>query len=78
MNLDDLKKQYNDLLIRNRKAESFFKTKSVRECIKYLDLFNEVTTKLSILRNELETLLKREMTKEEILEGFKEVSEFWN
>lgn len=78
MNLDNLKNQYNDLIVRNKKAEIFFKTKSAEECIKYLGLFNEVTIKLSTLRNDIEALLKREMTKEERLEGFKEVGDFCN
>lgn len=74
--LGELKKQYNQTLKRNKNAEEFFTTKPVEECMKYLDLFNQVTIKLSTLRDEIERLLQRKMTKEEILEGFKEVNDF--
>ena len=70
MNLDELKKEYNYWLIRNRNAEIFFATKEVDECIKHINLFNKITIKLSILRNDIEKSLKRKMTKKEILNGF--------
>lgn len=76
LELDALKEQYNKTIDRNKNAEKFFTTKPVEECMKYLNLFNQVTVKLSTLRNEIEPLLKRKMTKEEILEGFKEVNDF--
>lgn len=70
MNLEDLKKEYNYWLDRNRNAEIYFNTKSVNECIKNINLFNHITIKLSTLRDKLEELLKRKMTKQEILNGF--------
>lgn len=70
MNLDDLKKEYNYWLSRNKNAETFFSTKEVNECLKHINLFNQITIKLSELRNDLEKILNRKMTKEEVLNGF--------
>ncbi|WP_294365183.1 hypothetical protein [uncultured Clostridium sp.] len=70
MNLEDLKKEYNYWLGRNNNAEIYFNTKSVNECMKNINLFNQITIKLSTLRDKLEELLKRKMTKQEILNGF--------
>lgn len=70
MNLEDLKKEYNYWVSRNNNAEIFFNTKSVNECLRHISLFNEITIKLSTLRNKLEDELKRKMTKNEILKGF--------
>jgi len=66
-----LKNSYNDLLKRNEKAEDFFEKNTIDECIKYLDLFNEVTVKLSKIIIEIEKITNKCMTKEEILNGFK-------
>ena len=70
MNLEDLKKEYNYWLGRNKNAEIYFNTKSVNECMKNINLFNQITIKLSTLIDKLEELLKRKMTKQEILNGF--------
>lgn len=70
MNLEDLKDKYNHLIERNKNAEKFFEENSIKECMKYINLFNQITIKLSHLRNDLEKSLNRKMTKEEILNGF--------
>lgn len=70
MNLTDLKKKYNYWIRRNKNAEHFFSTKPIEECIKHLNLFNQITIELSDLRNELEKELNRKMTRQEILNGF--------
>lgn len=70
MSLPDLKKEYNYWIGRNKNAEIYFDTKPVNECIKNINLFNQITIKLSTLRDKLEELLKRKMTKQEILNGF--------
>lgn len=71
MNLEELKDKYNYLIERNKKAEKFFEENSVEECMKYLNLFNQITIDLSNLRNDLEKMLNRKMTKHEILNGFR-------
>ena len=70
MNLTDLKKKYNYWIRRNKNAEHFFLTKSIEECIKYLNLFNQIVIELSNQRNVLEKELNRKMTRQEILNGF--------
>ena len=71
MNLEDLKDRYNYLIERNKNAEKFFEENSVEECMKYLNLFNQITIDLSNTRNSLEKILNRKMTKNEILNGFR-------
>lgn len=65
-----LKEKYNHFLERNRKAEEYFKDHTVEECLRYLKLFNEVTQQLSKLMIEIKAVLGREMTQDEILNGF--------
>ncbi|KIL06929.1 hypothetical protein SR42_15305 [Clostridium botulinum] len=65
-----LKKKYNEKLERNKNAEEYFKTHTVKECIKYLSLFNTVTRELSNLIVEIESLTGRKMTGHEKLNGF--------
>jgi len=69
--LNELKEKYNKALKRNKNAEEYFKTHTVEECLKYINLFNEVTKELSNLKIKIENLIYRDMTKEEILNGFK-------
>ena len=80
-NIIELKKKYNAALARNKKAELYMQSKSVEECLKPLkvvkgkdfttvDLFNEVASELSRLRKEIEQLIYRNMTTDEILNGF--------
>lgn len=71
MNLEELKDKYNYLIERNKKAEKFFEENSIEECTKYINLFNQITIDLSNMRNDLETILNRKMTKHEILNGFR-------
>lgn len=71
--LEKLKKEYNKKLERNKKAEEYFKTHTVEQCIKYLDLFNTVTSELGELIKEYKQLTGKSMSKEQILNGFREV-----
>lgn len=71
--LEKLKKEYNKKLERNKKAEEYFKTHTVDQCIKYLDLFNAVTSELGELIKEYKQLTGKSMSKEKILNGFREV-----
>lgn len=68
MSLDDLKKEYNALLNRNNKAEEFFLKGEVKK--KHILELYKITIGLSELRTNIENLLGREMTKEDILKGF--------
>lgn len=68
-----LKKEYNRMLKRNKNAEEFFKTKSVTECLKYLNLFNEVTQELGRLIFIIEYITGEELDYEVKINGFKEV-----
>ena len=71
--LEKLKKEYNKKLERNKKAEEYFKTHTVDQCIKYLDLFNTVTSELGEVIKEYKQLTGKSMSKEQILNGFREV-----
>lgn len=71
MRKNELMEKYNKLIIRNKNAEEYFKNRTVEECLQALELFNDITVQLSRLRKEIEPLLNREMTEEEIFNGFK-------
>lgn len=88
--LIDLKKKYNALLVRDRKATEYLRTHTFIQCstplknkdgsykVKdggmWLDtfgLFNELIFDLSKTKQEIEILLYRNMTDDEIWNGFK-------
>lgn len=71
MELESLKDKYNYLIKRNENAEKFFDESPIEECMKYIELFNKITIDLSNTRNDLEKMLNRRMTKNEILNGFR-------
>ena len=68
-----LKKEYNRMLKRNKNAEEFFKTKSVAECLRYLNLFNEITIELSRLAFSIEYITGDELDYDVKINGFEEV-----
>lgn len=68
--LVELKKKYNEKLERNRKAEKYFKEHTVEECIQQLNLFNEVVKELSELMHKIKSMSYRQITSDEILNGF--------
>lgn len=70
MKLIDLQKEYNYWLKRNENAEKYFKEHTAAECEKHMELFNEITIKLSGLITKIELALGRKMTKNEVLNGF--------
>ncbi len=74
-NLILLKKEYNRMLKRNKNAEEFFKTKNVAECLRYLNLFNEITRELSRLAFSIEYITGDELDYDVKINGFEEV---WN
>lgn len=76
--MEDLIKKYNYFIFRNKKGEKFLEsdeffkgTKDNQE--KWIRAFQEIAWELSTLGAEIEKLLGRKMTNNEILEGFKEV-----
>lgn len=73
--LEALKADYNKKLDRNKNAEEWFRTHTVKECLAQLELFNIVTRDLSKLMIEIENKIGRNLTKEEKLNGFKEVKD---
>jgi len=87
--LIDLKKKYNALLVRDKKATEYLKTHDFIQCSNplknkdgsfmvkdggmWLDtfgLFNELIADLSKTKQQIETLLYRNMTDDEIWNGF--------
>lgn len=69
--LIELKKNYNEKLLRNKDAEEYFKTHTVEQCLKYLKLFNEVTKEISNLIIQIEATMSKKMTTYEKFNGFK-------
>lgn len=69
--------EYNHWLSRRMKAEKFFEDNPDNLKYKYLEEFNKITKKLSLLIKYYYTLTGFEMSDNEILEGFKEVQN-WN
>ena len=77
-NLIELKKKYNIALERDKKAEEYLKLHTPEESLNKkfkgksaVDGFNEIAVELSKSRLEIETLLYRNMTDDEIWNGFK-------
>ncbi|OOM75129.1 hypothetical protein CLPUN_35660 [Clostridium puniceum] len=76
--LIELRKRYNFLLERNKKAEEYFKTHTLKECIKKefkgktpLYGFYEIIIDLSGLIIEIEEYTGQSMTHDELINGFK-------
>lgn len=73
MSLLALKQKYNKLLERNKNAEIYFSTHTIKECEKYMALFNQVTKDISNTIKEFKIVYGLELTDQQITEGFKEV-----
>lgn len=71
--LKKLKLDYNYWLKRYENAEKFFKTATIEQVEKNLELFNEVVRKLSRLLSQYKVLTGKEMTPIEEFEGFRVV-----
>lgn len=88
--LIDIKKKYNALLERYKRAETYFNNHTYVECAtplknkdgsykvqkdgNYIDtfsVFNDLVADLSKTKHDIEILLYRNMTQEEIWNGFK-------
>lgn len=70
-NIEKLKEEYNKLVKRNKNCEEYFNTHEPQYCEKYQYLFNEITIELGKKRTEIEKILKRQMTTDEIFNGLK-------
>ena len=73
MNIVEVKKKYNYWLGRYLKAEEFINSSEPEEVDKYLGLFHQIVRELSSLLQIFRELTGREMTKDEMYEGFNEV-----
>lgn len=73
MNIVEVKKKYNYWLGRYLKAEEFINSSEPEEVDKYLGLFHKIVRELSSLLQIFRELTGREMTKDEMYEGFNEV-----
>ena len=71
--LKKLKLDYNYWLKRYENAEKFFKTATIEQVEKNLELFNEVVRRLSRLLSQYKVLTGKEMTPIEEFEGFRGV-----
>ena len=76
-NLIELKKKYNITLERDKKAEEYLKLHTPEESLSKkfkgksaIDGFNAIAVELSKLRLDIEKLLYRNMTDDEIWNGF--------
>jgi len=73
MSILTFKQKYNDLLLREKKAELFLENSKVSQADKdkWMPKFVEITEQLSLLMREYKKTTGEEMTTEEVLQGFK-------
>ncbi len=75
MELKNLKIKYNKLLKREKNAENYLNNvASEKEAEKWTPLFMLITQKLSMMMIDFEKVTGREMTDDEISNGFKDVN----
>lgn len=73
MDLNNLKIEYNRLLKREKNAENYLTNVATdAEVEKWMPEFIKITNQLSNMMFKLEKILNREMTHDEIVNGFKE------
>lgn len=73
--IDNLKTEYNKLLKREKNAEKFLnEVANDEEAEKWTPLFMLITQKLSAMMIEFKKTTGREMTDDEVFNGFKDVS----
>ena len=70
--MDTLRKQYNELLAREKKAENFLNKATDEQYEKWLPEFQNIIIQLSTLIGKIEKEEGRKLTQNEALEGFKE------
>lgn len=75
MAIDDLKCEYNKLLKREKNAEKYLNEVATdAEAEKWKPAFIKITQQLSMMMLDFKKATGREMTTDEILNGFKDVS----
>lgn len=67
----ELKKNYNELLEKNKKAEEFITNCTDEEYEKWLPLFHQRTREISMAVKEIEKFTGKKMTDYETFNGFK-------
>lgn len=74
LGLKELKIKYNKVLEREKKAEEYFNRTDVSgtEKEKWLPKLNDIIVELSRMMKEHKKLTGEEMSKQEVLEGFKD------
>lgn len=70
--LEELKKKYNKVLATEKKAEAFFDNpmETMERKEKWLPRFIEITRDLSLMMKKYRELTGKEMTEDEVFEGF--------
>ena len=70
--LEELKKSYNSLIIREKKAEEFFDNPDVEQSKKdsWISEYMKITESLSSLMAEYRTITGNQMADDEIFNGF--------
>lgn len=71
MELEILKKNYNKVIDRYKKAEAFFNIATDAEVNKWMPEFQKIIIELSNMMKKYAHLTGKEMTSEEVMEGFK-------
>lgn len=71
--LEELKKKYNEVLATEKKAEAFFDNplETMERKEKWLPRFIEITRELSLMMKKYRELTGKEMTEDEVFEGFR-------
>lgn len=71
LGLEQLKRQYNKTLVREKKAEEFLNKATEEECRKWVPEFLKIIVQLSKMIKEYKKLTGKEMTEEDVREGFR-------
>lgn len=70
MNLQNLQIKYNNLLLRQKKAENFINNATEKQLKIWIPAYQDIVKELGILVLEYKDLTGKDMTSKEILEGF--------
>lgn len=71
MELKELKQKYNEVIKREHKAEKYFEGRTEKECEAWMPEYLKIIQQLSLLIGEYKRLTGKEMTKEQVWEGFR-------
>jgi hypothetical protein len=65
-----LKMRYNRHVKRNSTVKEYFKNHTVKECLKYFEIFNQCLQELNILASQIEAVIGTQITDHERINGF--------